>query len=56
MKAASIHTLLFENYFIQMTCITFSTLPELLAEGLHNLLQESTINCPISFHHFTKQR
>jgi hypothetical protein len=30
---------LFENDLIQMTCITFSTLSELLYENLHNLVK-----------------
>jgi len=32
-------TVLFGNDLIQMSCITFSTLPEMLYERLHNLLK-----------------
>jgi len=32
-------TVLFGNGLMQMTCITFSTLPEMLHEVLHNLLK-----------------
>lgn len=32
-------TVLFGNDLMQMTCITFSTLSEVLYEGLHNLLK-----------------
>ena len=32
-------TILFGNDLMQMTCIAFNTSPEMLYEGLHNLLK-----------------